>query len=77
MISWEVISLFMSDSEIELLHNEPTGEEMMQERLDEVKDLSVSDTPPMEEEQHLHQTEVKEPLIVCLNVYPVHTRSLA
>lgn len=60
-----------SDSETELVHNKPTGEEMMQEHLDEVKGVCVPDTPEMEEEQHLQQTEVKEPLIICLNVYPL------
>lgn len=44
----------------------------MQECLDEVKDVCVSDTPEMEEEQPLQQTEVNEPLIICLNVYPLH-----
>lgn len=63
--------LFLSDSETELVHNKPTGEEMMQEHLDEVKGVCVLDTPEMEEEQHLQQTEVKEPIIFCLNVYPL------
>lgn len=44
---------------------------MMQEHLDEVKDVCVSDTPEMEEERHLQQTEVKEPLIIRLHVYPL------
>lgn len=53
-----------SDSDPELAHIEPAGEEEMQE----VKDVCVSDTPDMEEEQHLQQTEVKEPLIIHLNI---------
>lgn len=43
----------------------------MQEPLDEVKGVCVPDAPEMEEEQHLQQTEVKEPLIIFLNVYPL------
>lgn len=43
----------------------------MQERADEVKDVCVSDPPEMEEEQPLQQTEVNEPVINCLNVYPL------
>lgn len=43
----------------------------MQELLDEVKGVCVPDTPEMEEEEHLQQTEVKEPLIICPHVYPL------
>lgn len=47
----------------------------MEDRLDEVKNVCVSDTTEMEEQQHLQQTEVKKTSFVlmftlCITLFP-------
>lgn len=51
------IILFIYDSETQLVHEEHTGDKMMQECLEVAKNLCVPDPLETVEEQHLQKTE--------------------